>query len=101
MPTIDLLLIGPALAVIAVAVAAWRRDREVPEEQPEEVDVIVDLTFLRSAPRELDQLISELSAEAEGTLGARMRTAQLAEQAARRPAVRSRRRRTRPLVASR
>lgn len=101
MPTIELLLIGPALAIIAMALGVWRRERPVPDELPEEADVIVDLTFLRSAPRELDRLISELSAEADGTLGARMRTAQLAEQASHQSVVRARRRRIRPLVASR
>jgi hypothetical protein len=100
-PIIDLLLIGPALTVIAVAVAVWHRERPVPDERPEEADVAVDLTFLRSGPQELDRLISELSAEAEGTLGARMRTAQLAAQSSPPPVARARRRRTRPLVASR
>jgi len=100
-PVIDLLIIGPALAIACVAIVVWRRERPRPEPLPEEVDVVVDLTFLQSSPRDLDRPIAELSADADGSLGARMRTAQLAEQATQRPARRTRPRRARPLVASR
>jgi hypothetical protein len=58
----------------------------------------VDLAFLRASPREIDRRITALRADASGSLGARMRTVQLAQEAQRPTG--PRRRRT-PLVASR
>ncbi len=100
---LDLFLLTPAAAVLAAAAVVLRREHRarrpvlvpVPEDDP-----VVDLTFLRAAPREIDLRISQLRSEAQGSLGARMRTVQLAQDADRRPTVRTRRR-ERPLVASR
>lgn len=93
------------LAVLSLsAILALTRRRPVAgldEDHWPEVDVVVDLEFLRSRPAELDQRISELVALSGGaTLGARMRSVQAStEEPAARP-IRVRRR-TRPLVASR
>lgn len=96
------LLILLALTV-PVALAFRRAARPLASEDEDwsEVDVVVDLEFLRARPAELDQRISELAAmSGRATLGARMRTVQLAtEPATPRPA--RIRRRARPLVASR
>jgi hypothetical protein len=98
-----LLLIFLALLAVPVTIALTQRDapaRPDEEDQPD-VDVVVDLEFLRARPAELDQRISELVAlSGEATLGARMRTVQLAEEPVGPRPVRVRRR-TRPLVASR
>ena len=100
--TLLLILVG-LLAVPATIALARRESPALLDEQdgPDVDVVVVDLDFLRARPAELDQRISELVAlSGAATLGARMRTVQLAaEPAAPRP-VRVRRR-TRPLVASR
>lgn len=97
------LLVIPALLAVAVIVALTRNEPSTGAEDEDwpEVDVVVDLEFLRARPAELDQRISELVAlSGDATLGARMRSRQLAaEPAAPRPT--RIRRRTRPLVASR
>lgn len=97
----------PLLILLASLVAlglAFRRTERAPSSEAAdepEVDIVVDLAFLRSRPAELDQRISELAAlSGRATLGARMRSVQAAaEPAAPRPA--RIRRRARPLVASR
>jgi len=94
---IDLLLLGPALAVIGTAAVVVRRERRPVAPAPVEADPVVDLTFLRATPREVDLRITQLKADATGSLGARMQLAQDAQ----RPAPVARRRRTRPLVAAR
>jgi len=94
---IDLLLLGPALAVIGTAALVVRRERRPSVPLAVVDDPVVDLTFLRAAPREVDLRIAELRAGAAGSLGARMQRAQ----AARSDAPARRRRRTRPLVAAR
>ena len=99
-----LLLILSGLLAVPATIALTRRTSPAPrdaEQHRVDVDVVVDLDFLRARPAEIDQRISELVAlSGAATLGARMRTVQLAaEPVAPRP-VRVRRR-TRPLVASR
>jgi hypothetical protein len=93
------------LAVLSLAaILAITRRRPVTRRDDDgwpEVDVVVDLEFLRSRPAELDQRISELVALSGGaTLGARMRSVQAStEQPVPKPT--RVRRRTRPLVAPR
>lgn len=96
-----LVILGLLAASVIVALTRKGRSPVTEEEVWPEMDVVVDLEFLRARPAELDQRISELVALSGGaTLGARMRSMQLAaEPAAPRPT--RIRRRTRPLVASR
>ncbi len=97
------LLIAIALLTLAPLLFV-RRSRSPLAAEADVADIVVDLEFLRARPADLDQRISELvSMSGRRTLGARMRTVQLAEQARAAspiPVVRTRRR-TRPLVASR
>lgn len=95
---IDLLLLGPALLVLAVATAVVRRER-APRHVPVEADVLVDLTFLRDATS-ADRLAAALRTSSSGSLGARLMAAEAAGPAPARPVVRTRRRQ-RPLVAAR
>ena len=98
-----LLLILAALLAVPATIALTRRvpSMVLDGATGPEVDVVVDLEFLRARPAELDQRISELAARSGGaTLGARMRTIQLAAEPAAPQPIRVRRR-TRPLVASR
>ena len=103
MPGSNVLLIVPVLLAVSVTVALTRKGSAplVEEDEWAEVDLVVDLDFLRARPAELDQRISELAAlSGDATLGARMRSIQLSTApAAPRPT--RVRRRTRPLVASR
>ena len=101
---LDLFLLTPVAAVLAAAAVVVRRERRARHPEPAPVpeeDPVVDLTFLQSAPREIDLRNSQLRSEAQGSLGARLRTVQLAQEAGSRPTVRTRRRRERPLIASR
>ena len=97
------LLVTLGLLAASVVVALTRKGRApaFEEEDWPDVDIVVDLEFLRARPAELEQRISELVALSGGaTLGARMRSMQAAaEPVAPRPT--RIRRRTRPLVASR
>jgi hypothetical protein len=99
---LDLLLVlSPIAAVVAVAVVVVRRERR-PEPAPARgplEDPVVDLTFLRSTPWEIDLRITQLANEGRRSLGARMRDAQEAGDAVRPPVAGTRRRRQRPLVA--
>lgn len=96
------LLVVPGLLAVAVIVALTRQDRSPASEDEDwpDVDIVVDLEFLRARPAELDQRISDLVAlSGDATLGARMRSMQLAAEPPPRPT--RIRRRSRPLVASR
>jgi hypothetical protein len=95
-----LVLLGLLAASVITALTRKGRLPATEEEWPD-VDIAVDLEFLRARPAELDQRISELVAlSGDATLGARMRSMQLAtEPVALRPT--RIRRRSRPLVASR
>lgn len=98
---LDLLLFTPVLAVLAAAAVVVRRERRPEPVLAAEDDLVVDLSFLRASPREVDLRITQLRADAQGSLGARMRTVQLADEASSRPVFRTRRRRERPLIAAR
>lgn len=98
---LDLLLLSPIVAVLAAAAVVVRRERRREPALAGEDDPVVDLAFLRAAPREIDLRIAQLREGAQGSLGARMRSVQLAHEAEHRPVVRPRRRRERPLVAAR
>lgn len=104
MVSIDLLLVLPALVAIGAGGALVRRERTVTTSATVVQDVVVDLEFLRSRPAGRDQPISELAAmSGRQTLGARMRSAQLAQErlAPSGTPVRCTRRRAHPLVAAR
>lgn len=97
------LLVIVGLLAASVIVALTRKDRSpAPEDEDwPETDIVVDLEFLRARPAELDQRISDLVAlSGAATLGARMRSMQLATEPPT-PRPTRIRRRTRPLVASR
>ena len=96
---LDLMLLSPMAAVLAAAAVVVRRERRPGPVLALEEAAVVDLAFLRAAPREIDLRTTPLRADAQGSLGERMRTAQLAAETAR-PVVR-RRRRERPRVAAR
>jgi len=98
---LDLLLLGPVVAVIGAAVLVVRREHRPAAIPVAADDPVVDLAFLRAAPREIDLRTAEVPAAAGGSLGARLRDVQLAAGADHRPTVRLRRRRERPLFASR
>jgi len=101
---------GTTLLLTILGVLSLSATRATPPRRPvtrlddegwPEVDVVVDLEFLRSRPAELDQRISELVAlSGRATLGARMRSVQASTELPA-PAPARVRRRTRPLVASR
>ncbi len=98
-----LLLIYLALLAVPATIVLTRRGPSAPLEEVDrpDVDVVVDLEFLRARPAELDQRISELAAlSGRATLGSRMRTVQQADEPAPARPVRVRRR-AHPLVASR
>jgi len=95
---IDLLLLGPALLVLAVAMAVVRRER-APRHVPVEADVVVDLTFLRDATS-ADRLAASARTASTGSLGARLVAAEAPGPVTARPVVRTRRRQH-PLVAAR
>jgi hypothetical protein len=100
----DVLLIVPTLLVIFAGAALARREWTVAVPVAVTEEVVVDLEFLRSRPAELDQRISDLvTASGRRTLGARMRSVQIAQEALppSTTVVARTRRRSRPLVASR